>query len=510
MHQPSHKAEIPVAVDADAPWKPDREFWWVYACLLLTVFMSALDQTIVATALPTVVGKLGNVGAMAWIVTVYTVAMTITMPVYGKIGDSLGRGRMFCVALLLFTTGSLLCGLSTSIEQLVIFRAVQGLGGGGLMVLSQAILSARIPPRDRARYTGPLGAMFGLASVLGPIIGGVVTDQWSWHWIFWINIPVGILALIVASRYLTKEERGAQGRFDLFGAVSMIAAVLAITALTSLPGSALYSPLSMASAGAAVLAFTAIFVIIEKRASHPLIPLRYFGERDFVVPTILGIIVALGMFATISYMPTFIQVAYGVSATFSGFLMFPMIFAMIITGIIAGNAASKFNNYRMGPVIGVAVCGASLFAMSVFGSDIPLWWVIFCLALLGVGMGATIQLLVLIAQSAVSETEIGSATAVNNFLREIGAIIGISAVGSLFSTRLMDRLSEINGLAEWMQAGPKFITPDIVAGLPHAMHDQVSAAYADALLPLLMALTPICILALGLAFLLPRTLSHTN
>lgn len=238
--------------------------------------------------------------------------------------------------------------------------------------------------------------------------------------------------------------------------------------------------------------------------------MRYFGERDFVVPTILGIIVALGMFATIGYMPTFIQVAYGVSATFSGFLMLPMIFAMIITGIIAGNAASKFNNYRMGPVIGVAVCGASLFAMSVFGSDIPLWWVIFCLALLGAGVGATIQLLVLIAQSAVSETEIGSATAVNNFLREIGAIIGISAVGSLFSARLMDRLSELNGLAEWTQAGPKSITPDIVAGLPHAMHDQVSAAYADALLPLLMVMTPIFILAFGLAFLLPRTLSRAN
>lgn len=492
---------------AEARWRPSREFLWVYAALMLTVFVSALDQTIVATALPTIVGSLGDVGAMSWVVTAYAVAMTITMPVYGKLGDKLGRGRMFISALILFLIGSLLCGVSTTVWQLVAFRSVQGLGGGGLMVLAQAILSSQIPPRERARYTGPIGAVFGLASVLGPIAGGFITDVWSWRWIFWINLPVGLLALTIAYRGLGREPRAGKIQFDFVGTAVMAAAVLSITALTGLPGTAFFSPFVMAAAAAATAILVGVFILVERNASDPLIPLRFFGTRNFVVPTVLGVVVALGMFATISYMPTLIQVAYGVSATVSGFLIFPMVLAMVVTGTVSGVISSRLDNYRIAPIVGVAACGVGLFSMSMAGADAPLWWIVVCLVILGGGVGATMQLLVLIAQSAVSEAEIGSATSVNNFIREIGAIIGISAVGSLFSARLLANLNEIGGLGSLARGGAQSLTPELIATLPAALRDQIAHAYTGALLPLLMGLTPIMALGLGAAFLLPRSLN---
>lgn len=487
-------------------WRPDRNFRWVYASLILSMLLAALDQTIVATALPTVVGELGNVSLMAWVITAYTLAVTISMPLYGKFGDLLGRRGVFIVALGLFIVGSGLCGLSQDVPQLIAFRALQGLGGGGLMVLSQSILAELIPARDRPRYMSPLGGIFGLASVIGPLIGGFITDHWSWHWIFWVNLPVGGVALAVTWWGLKLPARTDSFSIDFGGIAALWVVTVSITLLTGWAGTQYpWSSPQIIGLAVVVIAAGSAFVWIEARAKDPIIPLELFRNRNFTVPTVVGIVAALGMFACISYMPTYLQMVYGLSATESGYAILPMVGGIMVTSFVSGTVITRIGQYRLFPILGIATIGLTLLLLSLVTGQTSLWLVVLYLGLLGLGLGCVLQVLVLIVQDNVPKAVLGTATATNNFFREIGATLGIAIVGSLFTTRLTAGLAslDVSALAELTIS--ERLTPGLVATLPAAQQAAVVEAYTTALTPIFAYLVPVFLAALLLSLLLPRS-----
>lgn len=499
---------IPAGATNTVQWRPTPGFWWVYAALALSMLLSALDQTIVATALPTVVGELGNVSLMAWVITAYTLASTISMPIYGKLGDLLGQRGVFLTALFLFIAGSALCGFSQDVLQLIAFRALQGLGGGGLMVLSQSILAELIPARDRPRYMAPLGGIFGIASVLGPLLGGVITDYWSWHWIFWINMPIAGIALAVSWWGLKLPKRSGSFSIDFGGIATMSVAVVCITLLTSWAGTqyAWTSPqiigLALVSIGAALA-----FVLAEARAKDPIIPLELFQNRSFWVPTVLGIVAALGMFAAISYMPTYLQMVYGMSATESGYVILPMVAGIMLTSAISGFVISRTGHYRVFPMLGMAIIGLTLLLLSMVTSQSSIWLVVGYLGMLGIGLGCVLQVLVLIVQDNVPKSVLGTATSSNNFFREIGATMGIAIVGGLFTSRLAAGLAALDVSAVGALTSAQQLTPTLLATLPAEQRDAAIQAYAHGLMPIFAYLVPVFAAALLLSFLLPGSSS---
>lgn len=496
----------PTGAAAAEQWRPTSSFWWVYVSLILSMLLAALDQTIVATALPTLVGQLGGVSLMAWVITAYTLALTISMPIYGKFGDLLGRRGVFIVALSLFVVGSALCGFSQNVGQLIAFRSVQGLGGGGLMVLSQSILAELIPARERPRYMAPLGAVFGIASVLGPLMGGYITDFWSWHWIFWINLPIGGIALAVSWFGLKLPKRSESFSIDFGGIAALWAATVSITMLTSWVGTQ-YAWMSPQIIGLAVLVVGSAlaFVFIESRAKDPIIPLELFRSKNFTIPTLLGIVAALGMFACISYMPTYLQMVYGLSATQSGYGILPMVAGIMVTSLASGFVIERIGQYRVFPIVGMAIIGLTLLLLSMVTSQTNLWLVVAYLGLLGLGLGCVLQVLVLIVQDSVPKAMLGTATSSNNYFREIGATLGIAIVGSLFTTRLASGLASLDVSALTSIDSAEQLTPALVATLPAAQQAAVIEAYATALTPIFAYLVPVFVAALALSWFLPRS-----
>lgn len=499
------ESDLAGATAAD-PWRPTNSFWWVYASLISAMLLASLDQTIVATALPTVVGELGNVSLMAWVITAYTLAVTISMPVYGKFGDLLGRRGVFIVALSLFIAGSALCGFSQNVSQLIAFRGMQGLGGGGLIVLSQAILAELIPAADRPRYMAPLGAIFGLASVLGPLMGGFITDHWSWHWIFWINLPIGGVALTVSWWGLKLPTRSDSFSIDFGGIAALWVATVSITLMTGWAGTQ-YAWTSPRIIGLAVIVIgaAAAFVFIEARAKDPIIPLELFRNKNFSIPTAVGIVAALGMFACISYMPTYLQMVYGLSATNSGYAILPIIAGTVLSSSVSGLVIARIGQYRIFPIIGMAAIGLALLLLSMATGQTGLWLIAVYLGLLGLGLGCVLQVLVLMVQDYVPKSVLGTATSANNFFREIGATLGIAIVGSLFTARLAAGLASLDLSGLHKIASAEQLTPALVATLPVVQQKAVVEAYAAALTPLFAYLVPVFLAGLLLSFLLPRS-----
>lgn len=487
-------------------WRAPSGFLWVYAALLVSMLISALDQTIVSTALPTIVGELGNVSLMSWVVAAYTLAATIGMPIYGKFGDMLGRKELFIGALSVFVVGSALCGLSQNVGQLIAFRALQGIGGGGLMVLSQAIIADVVPMRQRAKYLAPMGAVFGIASVLGPLIGGLLTDQAHWRWIFWINLPLGIAAIAAAVFLLHPAATRRTPSIDWLGITMMALAVTALTLFAGLGGTsyAWTSPIIL-GLGVLLVGAAAIFVVAESRARDPIIPVQFFSNSIFSIATVLGIFAALGMFAAISYMPTYLQMVHGLSATISGYVMLPMVIGILVTGTLAGSIISRVGRYRVFPIVGMAIIGVALLALSTVSTDQSVVLISAYLGLLGIGLGCVVQILVLIVQNATDPAEVGTATSANNFFREIGATIGIAAVGALFSNRLTTSLANLDlGSAGINIQSAESLTPAVVHALAEPMRSAVVDAYSNALMPVFTYLVPIFVAATVLALFLPE------
>ncbi|WP_144764685.1 MDR family MFS transporter [Curtobacterium sp. 9128] len=487
-----------------------RRIWIIFAALIAGMLLSSLDQTIVSTAMPTIVGDLGGVAHQAWITTGYLLASTIVMPIYGKFGDVLGRRNLFLVAIALFTLASLGCALSTGFWQFVVFRALQGLGGGGLMILSQAIIADIVPASERGKYLGPLGAIFGLSAVGGPLLGGFFVDHMTWHWAFWINIPVGIAAFAVAWFALTLPSKKASKRVDVLGVALLSATTACLVFFTEFGGNRQHgwgAPETWAW-GAGFVVAAALFVLTEARAADPIIPLSFFRNRTFVTATAIGFVLGLGMFAAIGFVPTFLQMASGTSAAVSGLLMLPMMVGLMGTSIFSGTRITKTGRYRMYPILGTIVVGLAMLGMTTLAAATPIWLICVYLFVFGAGLGLIMQVVVLVAQNAVAPEHVGTATSTNNYFREVGASLGVAVFGALFTSRLTDALTDVftsaGGSASQAASASASIDPTQLARLPESVQDGIVNAYADSLSPVFWYLLPFIAVALVLALFIPQ------
>ena len=511
--------------EAGGDFRPDRRFWAVYASLLVVMFLSAMDQTIVGTALPTIVGDLGGAAHMAWILTSYTLAITVAMPVYGKLGDLVGRKNLFLVAIGLFLIGSALCGTATSMMQLIIYRALQGLGGGGLMISSQAITGDLIPPRVRGTYMAPMGAMFGIASILGPIVGGRLTDSVSWRWTFWINLPLGVLAFIAVAIVLRLPTRPLTEKIDWWGLILMNAGAVAIVLMATWGGNeyAWSSPVIIVL-GVAGLICWGLFAFVESRAADPILPWSILINRTFVISTIVGMLAMGGMIGVLSYLPTYLQMVYGYSATASGLLLVPITLGMLSSSILSGVLVARSDRYKVYPVLGPLVAAGASFWLSRLSTTSPVWEVSAATFVMGVGIGMFFQLLVTVVQNAVPARHLGTATSGNNFFREVGVSLGASLIGAAFSSGLTSSLADrigalaagsdptvLDSLARFGDADTSSLTPALVNQLPAALRDAVASSYADALLPIFGWMIPLFAATAVIALFLPEVpLSRKN
>jgi EmrB/QacA subfamily drug resistance transporter len=487
-----------------------KRIWIIFSALIAGMLLSSLDQTIVSTAMPTIVGKLGGVEDQAWITTAYLLATTIVMPIYGKFGDVLGRRNLFLIAIALFTLASVGCALATDFWGFVVFRAIQGLGGGGLMILSQAIIADIVPAKDRGKYMGPLGAIFGLSAVAGPLLGGFFVDHLTWEWAFYINIPVGIAAFAIAWFTLTLPNKKAEKRIDILGVVLLSAATTCLIFFTDFGGKkdeGWDSPVTWAF-GAGMVLSAAAFVMVERRAEDPIIPLSLFRNRIFVNATAIGFTLGLGMFSAIAFVPTFLQMSSGTSAAESGLLMLPMMAGLMGTSIYSGIRISKTGKYKMFPILGAAFTMAAMFWMTTLAASTPIWVICVQLFLFGAGLGLIMQVVVLVVQNSVPADQIGTATSTNNYFREVGAAMGVAIFGSIFTNRLSESLTGAftgaGASAEQASQSTSTLDPQALNQLPEQLRDAIVNAYAESLAPVFWYLIPFIAVALLLALTLKQ------
>lgn len=487
----------------------------VFTVLVLGMLIVSLGQMIFSTALPTIVADLGGVDKMSWVITAYLLTMTIGLPVYGKLGDQIGRKPLFLVAIGLFLAGSVIGALATNIDLLIAARAVQGLGGGGLMVLSQTIIADVVPARDRGRYMGVIGAVFGLSSVLGPVLGGFFTDGPGWRWGLWFNVPVCLVAFAVAVAALHLPKRPSRRDFDWLGTVLMVVATSSLILMTTWGGHdyAWTSP-QVLSLGAAVVVFGALFVFWERRASEPLIPMGLFATRNFSLTTAAGLVVGICMFGAIGYMPTYIQMVHGMDPTQAGLMMTPMMVGMMGTSVAIGRIVSRTGRYKWFPVAGTVVMAVGLWLLGNLEASDSLVHLGAVLFVFGFGLGLAMQILVLIVQNSFPIRMVGTATASNNFFRQIGGTLGASIVGSVFVSRLTDFMAErlpaalqsmgpdgARYAAAFQHSGggrSASMSPETLHSLPPVLHDVVTGSYNDALVPVFHVLIPFVLVATAL------------
>ncbi|MFG3180512.1 MDR family MFS transporter [Streptomyces nigra] len=474
--------------------------------LLLGMLLAALDQTIVSTALPTIVSDLGGLEHLSWVVTAYLLASTAATPLWGKLGDQYGRKRLYQIAIVIFLVGSALCGMAQDMTQLIAFRALQGLGGGGLIVLSMAIVGDIVPPRERGRYQGLFGAVFGATSVLGPLLGGVFTEHLSWRWVFYVNLPVGAVALIVIALVLHIPRRSTKHVIDYLGTVLIAAVATGLVLVASLGGttwgwgSAQIVALAVASV---VLAF--VFVAVERRAAEPVLPLKLFRVRTFTLSAVISFIVGFAMFGAMTYLPTFLQVVQGISPTLSGVHMLPMVAGMLLSSTGSGQIVSRTGRWKVFPIAGTGVTAVGLLLLHQLDAGISTALMSVYFFVFGLGLGLVMQVLVLIVQNAVPYEDLGVATSGATFFRSIGASFGVAIFGTVFASRLDDLLVDAfrgvrlppGSSLEGLEADPRGI-----AELPAALRPAALDAYATAITDVFLYAVPVALLGFVLAWFL--------
>ncbi|HWU58385.1 MAG TPA: MDR family MFS transporter [Microbacteriaceae bacterium] len=476
-----------------------RSILLVFAGLMVTMLLASLDQTIFSTALPTIVGELHGVDEMLWVITVYILASTIMLPIYGKLGDLIGRKGIFMGAISVFILGSIIGGWAGDMTWLIIGRAVQGIGGGGLMVLSQAIIADVVPARERGKYMGIMGGVFALSSVAGPLLGGWFTDGIGWRWGLWMNIPLGILAIGSAAFFLRLPKTAKRkAQFDTVG-MALLALTSTGLVLVSTWGGTTYdwnSPLIVSLIVGTIAAGVA-FVMVERRVPEPIMPLHLFKKLNFNLTTVAGLVIGIAMFGALAYLPTYLQMVTGANATQAGFLMIPMMAALLITSIGSGQIVSKTGRYKWAPILGTAIVAVGLLLLSTMTAGMAVWIICLYLAVMGLGLGLCMQILVLIVQNTFPIAQVGTATASNNYFRQIGASLGSAVVGSLFTARLTSLLAERMPAAATSAAGSSnALTPDSVKHLPGAVRDIIVGSYNDALTPVFLYMVPLVIVAM--------------
>ncbi|MGY5125661.1 MFS transporter [Streptomyces nigrescens] len=496
---------------APAPVSP-RRLRLVLAGLMLTLLLAALDQTIVATALPKIVGELHGLGAMSWAVTSYLLASAIGLPLYGKLGDLFGRKPVFLFALLVFTVGSALAGWSRTMDELVVFRAIQGVGGGGLIIGVQAIIADVVPPRARGRSAGLIGAAFGLAAAAGPLIGGFCTDHASWRWCFYLNVPIGVLTLLVIACVLKLPRPTRRGKPDIAGALLLAAFSTCLVLLASWGGTTYaWNSRVILGLGAGALGTALLFLAVEYFATEPLLPLRLFRDSVFNVTGLIGAAVGLALFGAAGYLPTFLQMADGATATESGLLMLPLLGGIVLASLVSGRLISRTGHYKVFPVLGCALAAVGMWLLSRPQQDtareaFSLWT-----GLLGLGIGFVLPVLLLAVQNSVRTADLGAATSATHYFRQIGGSVGAALFGTLLADRLARRLGD-RLPASAQLPDPESITPQLLRALPASLRDSSVAAYADAVPGIFFALVPVLVLGLVLAFFLKEKplVSHAS